>query len=64
MPISMIFTLPLLASGKSLRVTLDEGPRSREDKQMPIPMIFTLPLLASGKALRVTLEEGPSSRDQ
>jgi hypothetical protein len=48
----MIFTLPLLASGRALRATLDEGIRSRD------PWIQAILLVESIKLVPRPLDEG------
>ncbi len=53
MPIPMIFTLPVLASGRALRATLDEGPRSRDQ------WIQATLLVESFKLIPRPLDEGP-----
>jgi hypothetical protein len=49
----MIFTLPLLASGKALRATLDECPRSRYQ------LIQAILFVKSFKLVARPLDEGP-----
>jgi hypothetical protein len=46
MPIpTIIFTLPLLASGRALKATLDEGPRSRDQWIQAILLIESIKLV-------------------